>query len=67
MTKIKMLNVFLEGIHLGVLQEDLFGDHTFTYDLSSPSNADTYALIPQRNSEFPLHNPTIVFSAAFRQ
>ena len=48
MTKIKMLNVFLEGIHLGVLQEDLFGNHTFTYDLSSPSNAQLSLSMPRR-------------------
>ncbi|KAB7787389.1 HipA N-terminal domain-containing protein [Bifidobacterium cebidarum] len=48
MTKVKALTVLLEGIPIGVLEEDATGKHSFTYDLTSPSNAQLSLSMPRR-------------------
>lgn len=49
MAKPKTLNVLLEGIPIGVLREDTQGRHTFTYDPSSPSDAQLSLSMPRRS------------------
>lgn len=48
MAKIKQLDVFLEGRHIGVLREDGRGRHTFAYDLSIPEAGQLSLSMPRR-------------------
>ncbi|RSX51770.1 transcriptional regulator [Bifidobacterium goeldii] len=48
MAKTKTLKVLLEGIPIGVLQEDPSGKHTFTYYQESPSDARLSLSMPRR-------------------